>query len=237
MIYYTVNTNNYIPDLVAPPWFHVITEVDDTTGDPVRDSRIPKILCPFDGPSVYVDASKVHLCGPEFMRLTDKIFEEHDLFVLQHPHEHTYVEECAEYIHRGWVSEEDIFSFTDYVKSFYDFSKHFQSMGTIIWRRNQQDFNNRWWDLYLRGGVRDQLSMAVALPEKYGHAPCREFVNQFSDASPEGIWWQNKGGAYKRSISRDPHDVALRLCKETGLSRFRYRTRLSSKGELLIGKT
>ena len=237
MIYYTVNIDNYIADLKPPPWIHVIDEVKESTGDPVRDSRIPKIRCPFSGPSVYIDASKVHLIGPKFLRLTDKIFEEHDLFVLQHPHEHTYIEECAEYIHRGWVSEEDIFFFTDYVKSFYDFSKHFQSMGTIIWRRDQQDFNDRWWDLYLRGGVRDQLSMAVALPEKYGHAPCREFINQFSDASPEGIWWQNKGGDYNRSVPRDPHDVALRLCKETGLSRFRYRTRLSSEGELRIGKT
>ena len=43
MIYYTVNIDNYISDLKPPPWIHVITEVEESTGDPVRDSRIPKI--------------------------------------------------------------------------------------------------------------------------------------------------------------------------------------------------
>ena len=79
--------------------------------------------------------------------------------------------------------------------------------------------------------------MAVALPENYGHAPCRKFINQFSDASPEGIWWKTRQGDYKRTIEKNPHDAALRLCKVTGLSRFRYRTRLSRQGELRIGKT
>jgi len=237
MIYYTVNIGNYIEDLQAPSWVQVITEVEESTGDMVRDSRIPKIKCPFSGPSVYIDASRVHFLNKKFRDLSEEIFEKHDLFVLQHPHEHTYIEECAEYIQRGWVSEEDIFSFTNYINPFYDFSKHFQPMGTVIWRRDQKEFNDRWWDLYLRGGVRDQLSMAVALPENYGHAPCRKFINQFSDASPEGIWWKTRQGDYKRTVEKDPHDAALRLCKVTGLSRFRYRTRLSTKGELRIGKT
>lgn len=232
MIYYTVNIDNYIPDLKPPPWIHVITEVEESTGDPVRDSRIPKIRCPFSGPSVYIDASKVNLIGPKFMQLTDEIFEEHDLFVLQHPHYHSYVEECAEYVYRGWVSEEDLFSFTQYIKGRYDFAKHFQSMGTIIWRKDQDEFNERWWDLYLRGGVRDQLSMAVALPKEYGSAPCRKFVNLFSN---DRIWWQNKGGAYTRSEPKDPYDFAMRMCDLTGLSKFRYRTSISLEGDLLIG--
>ena len=164
MIYYTVNIDNYIPDLQAPSWIEVITRVEESTGDPVRDSRIPKIRCPFSGPSVYIDASKVHLVNDKFRDLSEKIFENHDMFVLQHPHEHSYVEECAEYVHRGWVSEEDLFSFTKYIKDRYDFTKHFQSMGTIIWRRDQQEFNQDWWHLYMRCGVRDQISMAVALP-------------------------------------------------------------------------
>ena len=237
MIYYTVNIGNYIEDLQAPSWVQVITEVEESTGDIVRDSRIPKIKCPFSEPSVYIDASKVHFLNQKFKDISEEIFKKHDLFILYHPHEHSYVEECAEYIYRGWVSEEEIFSFTNYVKPFYNFSKHFQPEGTIIWRRNQQEFNNRWWDLYLRGGVRDQLSFAVALPDKYGYAPHRDLINQFSDASPEGIWWKTKQGAYKRSVPRVPHDVILKLCKETGLSRFRYRSRLSSKGELFFGKT
>ena len=65
MIYYTINTNNYIENLQAPDWVQVITEVEDL-GDPVRSSRKDKILCPFEGPSVYIDASKVHLLNDEF---------------------------------------------------------------------------------------------------------------------------------------------------------------------------
>ena len=49
MIYYTINTNNYIEDLQAPSWVKVITDVEDL-GDPVRSSRKQKILCPFDEP-------------------------------------------------------------------------------------------------------------------------------------------------------------------------------------------
>ena len=68
MIYYTINTNNYIEDLQAPDWVQVITEVEDL-GDPVRSSRKDKILCPFEGPSVYIDASKVHLLNDDFKKV------------------------------------------------------------------------------------------------------------------------------------------------------------------------
>ena len=43
MIYYTINTNNYIENLQAPSWVKVITDVEDL-GDPVRSSRKDKIL-------------------------------------------------------------------------------------------------------------------------------------------------------------------------------------------------
>lgn len=232
MIFYTVNVLNYIPDLKAPSWIRVITDVEESTGDSVRDSRIPKIRCPFSGPSVYIDASKVHLLNQKFIDLSEEIFERHDMFVLQHPHYHSYVEECAEYVHRGWVSEEDLFFFTRYIKSRYDFTKHFQSMGTIIWRRDQHEFNQDWWHLYMRGGVRDQLSMAVALPKNYGSAPCRKFVNKFSN---DRIWWQNKSGDYTRSEPKDPYNFAMKMCDLTGLSKFRYRASISLEGDLLIG--
>ena len=237
MIYYTVNTNNYIPDLKAPDWVQVITNVDESTGDPVRDSRIPKIRCPFSGPSVYIDASKVHLINEKFQELSAEILDKHDLFVLQHPHSHNYLEECAEYVYRGWVSEEDILSFTKYVKDRYNFSKHFQCMGTIIWRRDQQDFNQDWWHLYMHGGVRDQLSMAVALPSEYGSSPCRDFINQFSDAEPGGIWWQSKQGSYQYSDKKDPDEFITTLSQVTGLNkRFRYRAAVFTRtGEIVFG--
>ena len=72
MIYYTINTDNYIEDLQAPPWVKVITEVEDL-GDPIRSSRKDKILCPFEEPSVYIDASKVHLLNDDFKKLSEEI--------------------------------------------------------------------------------------------------------------------------------------------------------------------
>ena len=224
MIYYTVNIGNYIEDLQAPSWVQVITEVEESTGDMVRDSRIPKIRCPFSGPSVYIDASRVHLLSEKFKDLSEEIFEKHDLFVLHHPHEHTYLEECAEYVHRGWVSEEDILSFTEHIKETYNFETHFQSMGTIIWRRDQDEFNERWWELYMLGGVRDQLSMAVSLPTEYGSTSCRDFINKFSNAEPNGEWWQIKSGAYKYYESKNPIDFVKKLSRITGLSYSNYRT-------------
>ncbi len=237
MIFYTVNINNYISNLNAPDWVEVITDVEESTGDPVRDSRIPKIRCPFSGPSVYIDASRVHLVNDKFKDISTKILDEHDLFVLQHPHSHTYLEECAEYVYRGWVSEEDILSFTNYVKGRYDFSKHYAAMGTILWRRDKQDFNQDWWHLYMHGGVRDQLALAVALPSKYGTAPCREFINQFSDAEPEGIWWKIRAGDYEYCEPKNPGEFITTLSNITRLNKtMRYRAaRILETNEIIFG--
>ena len=100
MIYYTINTDNYIEDLQAPDWVQVITEVEDL-GDPVRSSRKDKILCPFEGPSVYIDASKVHLLNDDFKKLSEEIIGRGGFTYMQHPHKHTYLEECAEYVRKG----------------------------------------------------------------------------------------------------------------------------------------
>ena len=97
MIYYTINTNNYIENLQAPSWVQVITDVEDL-GDPVRSSRKQKILCPFDEPSVYIDASKVHLLDDKFKELSEEILSREKFFIMGHPHKHSYLEECAEYI-------------------------------------------------------------------------------------------------------------------------------------------
>lgn len=236
---YTINTNNYIEDLQAPAWVEVITNVEDL-GDPVRSSRKDKILCPFEEPSVYVDASKVHLLNSNFLDLCDEIFSEHDFFVMKHPHQHSYLEECAEYVHRGWVDEKTLFDYTRKIKGVYNFSKHFSPLCTILWRKNSKEFNEAWWYWYNLGGIRDQLSASVALQLsgiKYGWEESRKLLNKFTDASPDGIWWNNKCGAYQYSDPKDPGEFVNTLCELTGLSKFRYRTRLSGKGDLLIGKT
>jgi hypothetical protein len=111
-------------------------------------------------------------------------------------------------------------------------------MGTVIWRRDQDDFNERWWELYMHCGVRDQLSMAVALPLEYGSSPCRDFVNQFSDAEPEGVWWQTKSGSYQYCDKKDPDDFVNRLCEMTGLRKsFRYRAAIFNPKNALGTKT
>jgi len=200
MIYYTINTNNYIEDLQAPSWVQVITEVEDL-GDPVRSSRKQKILCPFDEPSVYIDASKVHLLDDNFKKLSEEIISKGGFTIMQHPHKHTYLEECAEYVSKGWVDPDDVLKFTtELAETQFDFEKYFSPLCTIIWRaENNHEFNKTWWKWYNKGGVRDQLSCSVALQlcgVKYESIYSRDLINQFSDASPEGEWWNNRTGDY-----------------------------------------
>ncbi len=200
MIYYTVNTNNYIENLQAPDWVHVITDVEDL-GDPVRSSRKDKILCPFEGPSVYIDASKVHLLNDDFKKLSEEIIGKGGFTYMQHPHKHTYLEECAEYVSKGWVDPDDIIKFTtELSETQFDFEEYFSPLCTIIWRSwNDHEFNKTWWKWYNKGGVRDQLSFSVAyqlVPQKCETIYSRDLINQFSDASPNGEWWNNRTGDY-----------------------------------------
>tara|TARA_B100000131_G_scaffold8870_1_gene9339 strand:- start:82 stop:2007 length:1926 start_codon:yes stop_codon:yes gene_type:complete len=200
MIYYTINTDNYIENLQAPDWVQVITEVEDL-GDPVRSSRKDKILCPFDEPSVYIDASKVHLLNDKFKELSEDIISKGGFTVMEHPHRHTYLEECAEYVGKGWVDPDDILKFTTEVaETQFDFEEYFSPLCTIIWRDGKtKEFDKLWWKWYNRGGVRDQLSFSVALQLsdiKYDSVYSRDFINQFSNANPEGEWWDNRTGDY-----------------------------------------
>ena len=200
MIYYTINTDNYIENLQAPDWVQVITEVEDL-GDPVRSSRKDKILCPFEGPSVYIDASKVHLLNDDFKKLSEEIIGRGGFTYMQHPHKHTYLEECAEYVSKGWVDPDDILKFTtELSETQFDFEEYFSPLCTIIWRSwNDHEFNKTWWKWYNKGGVRDQLSFSVAyqlVPQKCETVYSRDLINRFSDASPEGEWWDNRTGDY-----------------------------------------
>ena len=200
MIYYTINTNNYIENLQAPSWVQVITDVEDL-GDPVRSSRKDKILCPYDEPSVYIDASKVHLLNDKFKEISEDILSRKKFFIMSHPHKHSYLEECAEYISKGWVDPDDILKFTTEVSETpFDFEKYFSPLCTVIWRNgNTKDFDKLWWKWYNRGGVRDQLACSVALQLsgiEYETEPSRDLINQFSDASPDGEWWDNRTGDY-----------------------------------------
>ena len=200
MIYYTINTNNYIENLQAPDWVQVITEVEDL-GDPIRSSRKDKILCPFEGPSVYIDASKVHLLNDDFKKLSEEIIGRGGFTYMEHPHKHSYLEECAEYVKNGWVDPDDLIKFTiDLSKTEFKFEEYFSPLCTIIWRSwNDHEFNKMWWEWYNKGGVRDQLSFSVAhqlCPQKCETVYSRDLINQFSDANPDGEWWNNKCGDY-----------------------------------------
>ena len=82
MLIYTCIENNYaaLPEDMPPgheyicygdaeavgPW-KVYPSKD--YGDPVRTSRYYKILCPFDGPSIYCDATKLKFLNRTFFNL------------------------------------------------------------------------------------------------------------------------------------------------------------------------
>jgi len=210
-------------------------------GDPVRTSRYAKILCPFQQDSVYVDASKLHLLNDSFIELSESILNENKFFVMQHPHKYSYLEECAEYVSRGWVDEETLISFTEQIKeSGFDFSKFFSPLCTILWRKESTPMDKLWWDWYNKGGIRDQLAFSVALQLskiKFDYEPARDLLNNFTDAEPDGVWWKNRMGDYKYCDKKDPDEFVNKLCSITGLNkRFRYRAAEFTKtGQLILG--
>ena len=211
--------------------------------DPVRVSRHPKILCPIEGKSVYIDASKLHTLNDKFFQLSEDILNNHQFFLMQHPHKYSYLEECAEYVHRGLVDCYDVVNFTKEIArdTDFDFAKFFSPLGTVLWRHSDSWLCNMlWWDWYTRTGRRDQVALSVALQisgQEFGWLPCRSHVNKWSDSNPvDGAWWKNKGGRYgKEKI--DPTPCIDKLSKMTGLSmQMRYRAAIMKEtGDWLFG--
>ena len=218
LLIYTCITDDYVdlctdlpegPTYVAfgvenPPAPWTGGRIEDL-GDPVRSSRKPKILCPFDQPNIYIDASKLHLINEEFLKLSEEILSRDKFFIMQHPHQHSYLEECAEYVGRGWVSSDKLLEFTTLVsETQFDFEEYFSPLCTIIWRGSRnEEFDKLWWSWYNKGGVRDQLSFSVALQLsgiEYEYENSRLFLDKFTDGSPEGVWFtqtdQNRCGDY-----------------------------------------
>lgn len=242
MIIYTCITNNYVDlycDLPSGASYHVYGIVDppapwighpiNDLGCPIRSSRMPKIKCPYDEPSVYIDGSKLHTINDDFIRLSEEIISNQGTAIMQHPHRHTYLEECAEYINRGFCTEEEVITITQKAKeSGYNFSKYYSPLGTVIWRKgDEKDLNESWWKWYMIGGKRDQLSFDIAIQESkinITYLPCRETIDRWSDANPiDGVWWKNKGGKYGGEL-KDPNDTVDKLAEITKLSkRMRYR--------------
>ena len=88
MIYYTAITNAYFQLPPNKSGEHFVCYHDGTVeeqegwelreikyshDDPVRLSRHPKILCPIEGKSVYIDASKLHTINDKFFELSEDI--------------------------------------------------------------------------------------------------------------------------------------------------------------------
>lgn len=225
MIIYTCITNNYydLPDIedlghqyvcfhdgtVEPkaPW--ELRDIKFEHDDPVVLSRHPKIMFHeyFDEPCVYVDASRLHLINTQkFFDISDVILQEDVLFVMDHPEQHNYFEECLEYYLRSWVDEKKIFSLTKHLKTkSYDFLSHETLYACVLWRKPNKDiikWSKLWWKLYLKCNPRDQLSGSVSLKLsgiEYTKEHPVEIISQFAFYRD---WWNSivgKSGDYKRS--------------------------------------
>ena len=258
MIYYTAITNAYFQLPPNKSGEHFVCYHDGTVeeqdgwelreikyshDDPVRLSRHPKILCPIEGKSVYIDASKLHTINDKFFELSEDILNNNNFFLMQHPHKYYYLEECAEYIHRGFMDPYEIINFTSEIKheTDFDFANFFSPLGTVLWRNSEAWMPNMlWWKWYMRGGRRDQVSLSVALQTsevKYDWEECRSCVGKWSDANPvDGTWWKNKGGRYGKTRI-DPTDTVEKLANITGLNiQMRYRAAIMKEnGDWLFG--
>ena len=62
-------------------------------------------------------------------------------------------------------------------------------------------------------------------------------MNQFTNAEPDGVWWDNRAGDYSYTEKKNPDELVNILSKITGLSKsMRYRAaRLKSTGQLILG--
>ena len=183
----------------------------------------------------------MHLINEKFLELSEEILAKNDLTFMEHPHKHTYLEECAEYVSRGWVDEETLITFTEQVKDAgFDFSKFFSPLCTILWRKESTPMDKLWWNWYNKGGIRDQLSFSVALQlskMKFEYEPARDLLNNFTNAEPDGIWWKNRAGDYKYCEPKDPDEFVTRLSKITGLNKtMRYRAaKVKETDQLILG--
>jgi hypothetical protein len=223
MIIYTSITNGYceLPEIEdlghqyicfhdgtveqKSPW--ELREIKYEHENPVIRSRHPKILFHeyFDEPCVYVDASRLHLINTqEFFDTSENILRKRNTFVLDHPEQHNYFEECLEYYIRSWVEEDNIVNFTQNLKDFgYDFLNHETIFACVMWRKPTKDviaWSNLWWDLYLQSGPRDQLSGSSSLKLsgiKYTIEHPVKVISQFAFYRD---WWNDlsgKSGDYK----------------------------------------
>jgi len=186
MIIYTCITNNYcqlpeIEDLghqyicfhdgtVDPKFPWELRPINYQHEDPVVLSRHPKILFYeyFDEPCVYVDASRLHHVNNEsFFKISNDILSSEKLFLMEHPEQHNYLEECFEYYARSWVDDNKIVDFTKYLKEQnYDFQNHDTIFACILWRSPNEDaikWSKLWWQLYQQCNPRDQLTGSAAL--------------------------------------------------------------------------
>ena len=241
MIIYTCITNNYckLPESMPDGHeYYCFGEAEEVgpwkvmpgkdCGDPVRSSRYHKINCPFDS-SVYVDATKLHLLREPFFTISNEILNTYDdkMFIMEHPHRHSYLNEMMEYYNNGWWSKNEIMNYTAILKdNGFDFKKFFSPLCTILWRKNRKEFNEMWWNWYQKGGVRDQMSFSTtlqALQMNFRYDDSIKFLSNFTNAGYKGEWWGTRQGDYRYHKNNDSDKVLEVLCNMTGLSSFRYK--------------
>lgn len=251
MIIYTCITNNYceLPELEdlgheyicfhdgtvqeKSPW--KLREIKYQHDNPVVLSRHPKILFHeyFDEPCVYVDASRLHLINnQEFFSLSEKILRKKKLFILEHPEQHNYFEECLEYYIRSWVQEDKIIDQTEYLKQQeYDFLNHETIFACILWRNPTEDairWSNIWWKLYEKYNPRDQLTGSAALKLSnidYVKEHPAKTISKFTFYKG---WWNNLlGGSGNYSGGKNELDWKVFLEKLSTASQVECKTKIN----------
>jgi len=250
MIIYTSITNGYcelpeIEDLghqyicfhdgtveVKSPW--ELREIKYQHDDPVVLSRHPKILFHeyFDEPCVYVDASRLHLINnKEFFDASETILRKKKLFVLEHPEQHNYFEECLEYYIRGWVDDDKLSNFTEYLQNCgYDFLNHETIFACLLWRKPTEEtihWSKLWWEMYEKCGPRDQLSGSCSLKlSKIGYT-AQHPVSIISKFAFYRDWWYNLiGGSGDYSRTTTNSDWKLFLDNLSSLSKIDCKSKI-----------
>lgn len=138
---------------------------------PSRSARVPKFLphlllppdCTY---SIYHDGNfRLRLPPGE---LIDRYLSKHDWAVHRHPERGCIYQEADLIMNASWCSEELRTAIQaeicTYKRNQYPANNGLWANGIILRRHTEgvKDLNEYWWNLYLEGGPRDQISFPVA---------------------------------------------------------------------------
>lgn len=161
--YYCITDN---PSVIIKPWKYI--PIKSTHLSKKDQNRYAKMHCyelfPTHDVTIYVDGS-IQIVGDVPELVTQILLRPEELFVYDHPFRSCIFSEAAACIHysHDWIWT-IVTQMRKYRKEGYPLDNGLFEAGVIIRKKSDkvQQFMNLWWNEYMHGTKRDQLSFPVA---------------------------------------------------------------------------